>query len=261
MVESFAAVSSRRIGYTSVGEGPTVLLLHGDTLDRRFWAPILDDLARDHRVVAPDTRGHGLSPDPRGPFSYEDFADDWRILIDELDLGRVAVIGHSGGACTALLMGMEYPELIRGMVLAGCPYHVSNYREGVLDSFEHADLEAYLSWAGEWAGPAIAAYGGLEEYRRFWTRMFHGLFTREPNLTSRELRRITPRSLVIHAEHEESFDLVHSAELARLLPHAELAVAAGATHMTLFSHDPAAVLGRIRPFLASLDEDAPPSAE
>jgi pimeloyl-ACP methyl ester carboxylesterase len=257
MVDSFATVSNRRIGYTDVGAGPTVLLLHGDTLDRRFWSGLIEDLSEDYRVIAPDTRGHGQSPDTRGPFSYEDFADDWRILIDELDLGPVAVVGHSGGADTALLMGLTYPELVRGMVLAGCPYHVSNYHEGSLDRFENADFEEYLAWAGEWAEPAIAAYGDIEEYKRFWSRMFHELFTREPNLTPRELRRITPPALVIHAENEESFDLVHSEELARLLPNAELLISPGATHMTVVSQDAALVHGEIRRFLASLDGEDP----
>lgn len=252
MVDSFVTLSSRRIAYTDVGEGPVVLLLHGDTLDRRIWAPVIDDLAREYRVIAPDTRGHGQSPDTRGSFSYEDFADDWRIMIDELDLGPVAVVGHSGGGATALMMGLTYPELIRGMVLAGCPFNVSSYRDGALDWLETATLEEYLAWASEWAEPAIEAYGSLQAYRTFWSRMYNGLFTREPNLTPRELRKITPRTLVLHAEREEGFGLDHSEELASTMPDAELLVVPDATHMTLFSRDPAWTNATIRRFLATV---------
>lgn len=254
MADAFVTLSNRRIGYTDVGRGPSVLLLHGDTLDRRLWTALIDDLSADHRVIAPDTRGHGRSPDTRGPFSYEDFADDWRILIDELDLGRVSVVGHSGGACTALLMGLTYPERISGLVLGGCPYNVSNYHEGALDRFETAEFDDYLAWASEWADLAIEAYGDREEYRLFWSRMFHGLFPREPNLTDRELRKITPPSLVIHAEHEESFDLVHSAHLAATMPDARLHVAEGATHMTIFAPEAAVARAEIRAFLAEIED-------
>lgn len=253
MVDTYANVSNRRIGYTDVGEGPAVLLLHGDTLDRRFWSPIIDDLSRDHRVIAPDTRGHGRSPDTRGPFSYEDFADDWRILIDVLELESVAVVGHSGGACTALLMGLTYPELIRGMVLAGCPFNISAYPAGTIEWMETASLDEFRSWAGEWADLAIAEYGSLEDYTVFWNRMFHDLFTREPNLTPRELRKITPRVLVLHAEKEESFDLAHSEELATTLANAELLVVPSATHMTLVSADPAGTSASILRFLRELE--------
>lgn len=255
MVDTFVTLSNRRISYTDVGEGPAVLLLHGDTLDRRLWLRLIEDLSTDYRVIAPDTRGHGKSPDIRGPFSYEDFADDWRMLIDELDLGTIAVIGHSGGACTALLMGLSYPELIRGMVLGGCPYNITNYPEGALDRYENTHFDDYYAWAHEWADLAIDEYGSLDDYKRFWSRMYNELFTREPNLTLRELRRITPRSLVIHAEHERSFDLACSEKLASTLPAAELLVAPGATHMTIFAEERPIVQERIRAFLNSLDDE------
>jgi pimeloyl-ACP methyl ester carboxylesterase len=256
VVESFAQISNRRIGYTDVGSGPTVLLLHGDTDNRTSWtarSSVLDDLAADYRVVAPDTRGNGKSPDTRGPFSYEDFADDWRILIDELGLGRVAVIGLSGGACTALLMGLSYPEEIRGMVLAGCPYNISNYRDGLLESFENFAFEDFVAQAGDWVRTAAAAYDDIADYATFMTRMITEHQVRQPNLTLRDLGRITPRSLVIHAENEQFFDQVHSEDLARTLPDADLLIAPGADHGTIFTHDPEWIMTRIRAFLSTLD--------
>jgi len=59
----------REVAYVTGGEGPTVLLIHGIGGDWRTWEPVLDGLARQHRVVAVDLPGHGGSGKGAGDYS------------------------------------------------------------------------------------------------------------------------------------------------------------------------------------------------
>src|SRR4051794_20416853 len=69
--------------------GPTVVLLHGATLDHRAWAPQVEDLADRYRVVVPDLRGHGAST---GHFAFEDAVQDVLALLDELAAPQVVLV-------------------------------------------------------------------------------------------------------------------------------------------------------------------------
>ncbi|MEJ2864250.1 alpha/beta fold hydrolase [Actinomycetospora flava] len=102
--------------HTDHGDGPPVVLLHGGALDHRLWDPQIADLARTHRVVAPDLRGHGASPTPTAPFRH---ADDVAALLRALDLGPTALVGISLGARTAVDVALEAPELVERLVVSG----------------------------------------------------------------------------------------------------------------------------------------------
>ncbi|MFJ4964361.1 Non-heme chloroperoxidase [Streptomyces sp. ADI96-02] len=86
-------------------DAPAVVLAHGWTCNIRFWDAQIRDLAADHRVIAYDQRGHGLSPEP-GPGGYgtEALADDLEaVLAATLAPGRRAVLaGHSMGGMTLM---------------------------------------------------------------------------------------------------------------------------------------------------------------
>ncbi|MFC7220423.1 alpha/beta fold hydrolase [Streptomyces polyrhachis] len=95
-------------------DAPTVVLIHGWTCSTAFWAPVVRDLAADHRVVAYDQRGHGRSPAPgsSGGYSTTALADDLgAVLQATLRPGERAVLaGHSMGAMT-LLAAADRPYL------------------------------------------------------------------------------------------------------------------------------------------------------
>ncbi|MGW2208040.1 alpha/beta fold hydrolase [Streptomyces sp. NPDC001781] len=84
-------------------DAPSVVLSHGWTCSTAFWAAQIEDLARDHRVVAYDQRGHGRSP--YSPVCSTDaLADDLEaVLAATLAPGERALIaGHSMGGMTVM---------------------------------------------------------------------------------------------------------------------------------------------------------------
>ncbi|WNF27560.1 alpha/beta fold hydrolase [Streptomyces sp. C11-1] len=86
-------------------DAPAVVLAHGWTCNTRFWDAQIRDLAAEHRVIAYDQRGHGLTPAPGpGGYSTNALADDLEaVLAATLAPGRRAVLaGHSMGGMTLM---------------------------------------------------------------------------------------------------------------------------------------------------------------
>jgi 3-oxoadipate enol-lactonase len=96
---------------------PTVLLLHGATLDHHAWDRQVDALEEHYRVVVPDLRGHGESP-MEGRFEFEAAVDDVLTLLDELDVERVALVGLSLGGNIAQEIVYRAPERVDALVVA-----------------------------------------------------------------------------------------------------------------------------------------------
>ncbi len=128
--------SSRSLARIVVGpdDAPTLVLLHGITSSAVSQADAIDHWsALGYRVIAVDTRGHGLSPrweSDELERAGEVLVDDAVAVLEDLEIqarGRRAlglpdapapvVIGHSMGAATAMVVAGRRPELVRGVVL------------------------------------------------------------------------------------------------------------------------------------------------
>ncbi|GAA4282502.1 hypothetical protein GCM10022261_00330 [Brevibacterium daeguense] len=97
---------------SSTGHHPPVLLLHGGGVDHRMRVPQLHAFP-NHRVIAPDARGHGASSTPADPYRR---VDDVVALLDGLDLDAVVAVGLSMGAATGIDLAVEYPDRVRRLV-------------------------------------------------------------------------------------------------------------------------------------------------
>jgi len=110
----------------SIGEGPPIVLLHGITATRRYVVHGSKVLPRaGYRQLTYDARGHGRSdPAPSGGgYGYPELVADVEALVDErLGDGQFVLGGHSMGAHTAVAYGIEHPERLAGLVVAGPVY-------------------------------------------------------------------------------------------------------------------------------------------
>ncbi len=87
--------------------GPLLLCVHGIGSSRKSWARTAEALARTHRVVAYDQRGHGDFAAIWGPMTLEQSVADCAAVADALDEPVRALIGHSWGGAVALLAGRQ----------------------------------------------------------------------------------------------------------------------------------------------------------
>jgi 3-oxoadipate enol-lactonase len=110
--------SQTTIAYEDRGTGPVVILLHAFPLDSGMWRLQVDDLASDHRVIAPDFPGFGKSAVSAG-LTVDSAADVVAELLDHLGINeRIVVGGVSMGGYVALAFARLYPQRLGALILA-----------------------------------------------------------------------------------------------------------------------------------------------
>src|SRR5260370_7751183 len=110
-------VNGQRIYYEdSGGQGLPVVLSHGLLMDHEMFAPQVDALRSQYRVITWDQRCHGLTETTTDPFTYWDSADDLAGLLDNLGIERAVLGGMSQGGFVSLRFALRYPERVRAIV-------------------------------------------------------------------------------------------------------------------------------------------------
>ncbi|MET4374874.1 pimeloyl-ACP methyl ester carboxylesterase [Bradyrhizobium sp. LB1.3] len=113
------AVNGYPMAYRDVGQGTSIVLVHGSTSDYRVWNAQFSVFSASYRVVAVSLR-HSYPErwDGTGTdFSIEQHAQDVAALIKKLNLGKVHLIGHSRGGAVAVELAKSHAEVIRTLVL------------------------------------------------------------------------------------------------------------------------------------------------
>ncbi len=110
------------IHWVEAGQGPTVLCIHGLASNHNdFTYGMMEDLARDHRVIAIDRPGSGWSTrDGAGRAPLTEQAAMVAAFVKAEGLDRPVIVGHSLGGAVALTMGLEHPETVGALALI-CP--------------------------------------------------------------------------------------------------------------------------------------------
>jgi proline iminopeptidase len=112
-----ADVGTTQLYYETVGDGPTILTMHGGLGLDHSYLRVHDALP--NRVVYYDHRGNGRSPAGEGPVDLARWQDDAAALLDHLGEQQAIIYGHSFGAWIALGFALRYPERVRALVLCG----------------------------------------------------------------------------------------------------------------------------------------------
>lgn len=103
--------------YEVTGDGPPLVLSNSLGATLAMWNPQMNTLSKHFRVIRYDTRGHGGSETPDGPYSIEDVGRDVLDLLDELELERAHFAGLSLGGMTGQWLAINAPERIERLVL------------------------------------------------------------------------------------------------------------------------------------------------
>lgn len=110
------------------------MLLHGLGGDHTLWNAVATSLARTHRVLVPDLRGHGRSPAPPGaPFGFPEMEADLLRLLEEKGVGVAHLVGLSAGALLALQFALDHPDRVGSLVVVGAATHLDQHTRAILD--------------------------------------------------------------------------------------------------------------------------------
>jgi len=105
--------------YTTAGDGPVTLLIHGLGGFAESWRRTHAALESHSRVIALDLPGFGQSSKPRRSYTLPFFARAVEGLLEELGIERVRLVGHSLGAGVALAFALRQPERVERLALLG----------------------------------------------------------------------------------------------------------------------------------------------
>jgi pimeloyl-ACP methyl ester carboxylesterase len=121
-VVKVATVLGVRSAYLEAGppDAPPLLLLHGLGGTNASMLPLLPDLARDHRVIAPDFPGFGASGAPHWRYRASNLAAWVRAFQEATSATPATIIGNSLGGRVAIEAGLASPDMVERLVLL-CP--------------------------------------------------------------------------------------------------------------------------------------------
>jgi pimeloyl-ACP methyl ester carboxylesterase len=126
-------VGDARLHYTDEGDGPPVVLLHGNGVTAYDWksSGLIDALVGTHRVIAFDRPGFGYSTRPRERvWTAAAQATLLHEALHSLDIDPAVIAGHSWGTLVALALALEYPVHCRRLLLIS-GYYFPTFRADV----------------------------------------------------------------------------------------------------------------------------------
>ena len=251
------------VAWSEFGAGEPLVILHGLFGSKRNWTSVAGTLGRHHRVLAVDLRNHGTSPwDER--HDYPALAADIARFIEREVGGRAAVVGHSMGGKTAMMLALTRPDLVERLVVVDIAPAVSRgpigdvltmLRSVPLERFsERAEVQAALAgmipdpklrgflMLNVVAGPTGLAWAvNLDALARHFD-----LIAGFPEVPS--ARAFPGPALFLVGGNSDYVRPEHHAEIHRLFPAATIEVIPGAGHW-VHADAPAAFVAAIEQFL------------
>lgn len=227
------------------GAGPRVLLVHGGTGTGAFdWEHVRGPLARDHRLLVADLRGHGRSSDPHGALGLSQIGEDTEALLHAAG-GADAIVAFSIGASAMLALLARRPMLTRAFVA------IAGSTDG-----DTAQAERFAT--GPWPAELVALrheHGADDDH---WRRLRRAMalswgqhHVPEPALTGLRLP-----TLVVCGDRDRVEPPETALRLTRLLPRGELLVIPSCGHFVARER-PEPLVREVRAFLdRTLRDDA-----
>jgi pimeloyl-ACP methyl ester carboxylesterase len=265
-----------KLYYEEAGSGTPIVFVHEYAGDFRTWEPQMRYFSRGHRCITYSQRGYPPSDVPTGPKRYgQDLArDDVIAVMDALAIDKAHVVGHSMGALTALLVGLQYPQRCLSVTAAGCGYG-SSPDPGVVEQTRAASRETAAMFETLHFAEAAAKYAdgatrqtykhkdprGFAEFAKMLSEhspVGHALTMRElqakrPSLWELEadLKRFSVPLLLLVGD-EDDWCLESSVYLKRTVPTAGLVVIPRSGH-TITSEEPAAFNAALADLIANVE--------
>ena len=108
------------LSHNIIGEGQTIVILHGLFGSKRNWSAIAKQLSNTYRVLTVDLRNHGESP-WSDVHDYTSMAEDVATLIENKCSKPPVVLGHSMGGKVAMYLALVRPALIDRLIVVDIP--------------------------------------------------------------------------------------------------------------------------------------------
>ncbi|MBN9496543.1 MAG: 3-oxoadipate enol-lactonase [Alphaproteobacteria bacterium] len=151
-----------RIDRAANPAAPWIVLSNSLAADHRMWDAQIPLLTRTHNVLRYDTRGHGASGVPKGPYSFADLVADAVAVMDHHGVAKAVFMGLSLGGMTGLGMALAHPDRLSALICCDAradapPPYVQGWRDRIA-AIEKGGMGAIASGTIErWFGAAFRA--------------------------------------------------------------------------------------------------------
>ena len=220
-------VEGLRTWFEELGTGEPLALLHGGLATNATWSEQLPALSEHFRVLAPERRAHGHTPDVEGPLSYDDMATDTIGFLEATVDGPAHLVGWSDGGTVGLLVAIARPDLVRKLVVIGTSFEARGVTPETQEFFatlgpDSPELtmfrEPYEAVSPDGPGHWPIAFAKFKE-----------MAATQPQISVEDLSRIDAPTLVLVGD-DDMVRHEHTLSLFRAIPNSELAVVPGASH-------------------------------
>jgi pimeloyl-ACP methyl ester carboxylesterase len=217
-------VGSARIHYAVHGQGTPVVLLHGGLSNGEHWVLQVRALARSHRVIVIDSRGHGRSTLGSDGLHYAQMAKDVVAVLDALKIDRASIVGWSDGAIVGLELAMQHGDRVNRVFAFGANGDTSGL---VASGFEAPVVKQYI----ERASADTARVSGDPKRPDALGAALGALYEHEPAFTDAALATIRAPVAIVDGDHDEIISGAHTRALAKRIPGARLIMLRAASHL------------------------------
>jgi pimeloyl-ACP methyl ester carboxylesterase len=162
----------------AMGNGKSVLLLHGKNFNGFYWKDVISFLsAAGYRVIVPDQVGWGFSDKPNIHYSFHLLADNTRQLLDTLGVQKVSLLVHSMGGMLGSRFVLMYPGRVEKLIYENpigledyktfVPYHsvdeqYANELKATKESLKRYQESYYPEWKEAYEPYVDAQYAALQ---------------------------------------------------------------------------------------------------
>lgn len=240
-------INGANIHYLEMGQGPVMLFVHGWSANAQYWSPQLQFFAQSHRVIAYDWRGMGQSNGGDTAYPFAQLVDDLEVFINQLNINKPILVGHSLGGVTVLHFAARHPNKASAIIAVDAPGD-GNWLTGKLS---HVGSKALKFVSDErllhWQLPLNQYFFYSDEFVRnqankisAWRKQFlsnsrvslenafAAMAYRQPLPT---VHTSTPILLVV-GQKDRFISLTQTLNYQQKFNHAQLKVLAGAGHMS-----------------------------
>ena len=235
-----------RVHYTVEGPetAPVITLSHSLATDLSMWEPQMEPLVKSFRVLRYDTRGHGKTEAPQGPYSLEMLANDALGLLRALNIEKTFFMGISLGGMIGQVLGLKAPELLSGLILCDTASRIPDEAGSVwserMEAVRQKGMESQIeSTIARWFTPPFRDRRP-EVIERVGT-MIRGTSPtgyigcahaiRELNL-SENIGRIPVPTLILVGEEDPGTPVSASEEIHERIKGSELVILKSAAHLS-----------------------------
>lgn len=113
----FLTINGHRLAYLDEGQGPTVVMVHGNPSWSYLYRNLVHHLRSRYRCIVPDHLGCGFSDKPADyPYRLRNHVDNLERLLDSLGVERCVLVIHDWGGAIGMGWAGKYPERVAGVV-------------------------------------------------------------------------------------------------------------------------------------------------